>query len=145
MSATTTLRQAAPDSGEAELQVRPKVGSRSRPSSKTGRGPGPLARPARVVRAPRLRSAPSMPVHGCAVQSLGHAMELAGCPAEDVSASLRLTRVQAGVRLTERGIAVVLVTGLMIVLAAVTVVGLTAVRVTGDRAQPLPASYAAQP
>ena len=36
-------------------------------------------------------------------------------------------------RLTERGIAVVLVARLLIVTAALTVVGLTALRVTGER------------
>nr|WP_294695114.1 hypothetical protein [uncultured Friedmanniella sp.] len=35
--------------------------------------------------------------------------------------------------MTERGIALVLVTGLLIVTAALTVVGLTALRVTGER------------
>ena len=35
-------------------------------------------------------------------------------------------------RLTDRGVAVVLVVGLMIMVAALTVVGLTAMSVTGD-------------
>ncbi|MDN5763075.1 MAG: hypothetical protein L0H41_12260 [Microlunatus sp.] len=38
----------------------------------------------------------------------------------------------SGWRLTDRGLAVVLVTGLMIMMAALTVVGLTAVKVTGE-------------
>jgi hypothetical protein len=54
-------------------------------------------------------------------------------------------RARPGVRLTERGVAVILVAGAMIVLAALTVVTLTALRVTGDSAQPLNPSYAAQP
>jgi hypothetical protein len=48
------------------------------------------------------------------------------------------------VRLTERGIAVILTTGVIIVVAALTVVCLTALRVTGESAEPLRASYAAQ-
>jgi hypothetical protein len=39
-------------------------------------------------------------------------------------------------RLTDRGIAVVLVIGLMIMVAALAVVGLTAARVTGEGYQP---------
>ena len=38
----------------------------------------------------------------------------------------------AGWRLTDRGVAVVIVTGLMIMVAALTVIGLTALRVTSD-------------
>jgi hypothetical protein len=45
----------------------------------------------------------------------------------------RIVTGDAGWRLTERGIALVLVTGLLIVTAALTVVGLTALRVTGER------------
>jgi hypothetical protein len=52
---------------------------------------------------------------------------------------------QVHTRLTDRGIAVILVAGAMIVMAALVVVGLTAVRVTGEDAQPLPASYASLP
>ena len=39
-------------------------------------------------------------------------------------------------RLTDRGVAVVLVVGLMIMVAALTVVGLTAVQVTGSDYRP---------
>ena len=49
------------------------------------------------------------------------------------------------VRLTDRGIAVILVAGAMIVLAAATVIALTAVRVTGESYQPASFSQAAQP
>jgi hypothetical protein len=48
-------------------------------------------------------------------------------------------------RLTDRGIAVVLVAGVMIVVAAMTVVGLTALRVTSDDYQPRPSSQMSQP
>jgi hypothetical protein len=51
---------------------------------------------------------------------------------------------RAVTRLTDRGIAVVLVAGAMIVVAAVTVIALTALRVTGDNAQPLSSSHAVQ-
>jgi hypothetical protein len=49
----------------------------------------------------------------------------------------------AQVRLTDRGIAVILTTGVMIVVAALTVLCLTALRVTGQSVEPL-AAYAAQ-
>jgi hypothetical protein len=48
-------------------------------------------------------------------------------------------------RLTDRGIALVLVTGLLIVTAALAVVGLTAVRVTGERYSGVGHSLLAQP
>jgi hypothetical protein len=48
-------------------------------------------------------------------------------------------------RLTDRGIALVLVTGLLIVTAALAVVGLTAVRVTGERYSDPGHSVLAQP
>jgi hypothetical protein len=48
-------------------------------------------------------------------------------------------------RLTERGIALVLVTGLLIVTAALTVIGLTALRVTGERYAGLGQTVLVQP
>jgi Tfp pilus assembly protein PilX len=48
-------------------------------------------------------------------------------------------------RLTDRGIALVLVTGLLIVTAALAVMGLTAARVTGERYSGVGHSVLAQP
>jgi hypothetical protein len=48
-------------------------------------------------------------------------------------------------RLTDRGIALVLVTGLLIITAALAVVGLTAFRVTGERFSSVGHSLLAQP
>ena len=48
------------------------------------------------------------------------------------SAMVRQCSEQSSWRLTDRGVAVVIVTGLMIMVAALTVVGLTAMRVTSD-------------
>jgi hypothetical protein len=48
-------------------------------------------------------------------------------------------------RLTDRGIALVLVTGLLIITAALAVVSLTAIRVTGDRYTDVGHSVLAQP
>jgi len=53
-----------------------------------------------------------------------------GC---SVSAPSPVVPRTSGWRLTDRGIALVLVTGLQIVTAALAVVTLTAIRVTGDR------------
>ncbi|HET9647416.1 MAG TPA: hypothetical protein VFP34_04195 [Microlunatus sp.] len=51
----------------------------------------------------------------------------------------------AGWRLTERGIAVVVVTAAMLAVAAIAVVVPTALRVTGDNYQPLHTSQLVQP
>lgn len=81
-----------------------------------GRGSGPQARPARpLTGAPARRPAVPRP-QSCSVEAPGRVVPGTGAW-----------------RLTERGIALVLVTALLIVTAALTVVGLTALRVTGDR------------
>lgn len=85
----------------------------ARPGRRSGRGTGPQARPARPVTGGTRVLRPQ----ACAVEA----------PAPRPAAG------GAGWRLTERGIALVLVTGLLIVTAALTVVGLTALRVTGER------------
>ena len=82
-----------------------------RPGRRDGRGSGPQTRPSRPVRLPRNLSR-------------SHARScVAAAPA--LSSPTRW-------RLTDRGIAVILVVSLMIVIAALAVVGLTALRVTGD-------------
>jgi hypothetical protein len=96
-----------------------------RPGRGTGRQTRPQARPARPVAAPQL-----------AVPQLTRASSPSGCRVERPSAgtatSAKATSASAGWRLTERGIALVLATGLAIAAAAVVVVTLTALRVTGD-------------
>lgn len=74
---------------------------------------GPGAKPQRGVGAPSLRSVSTLRPRGCAV----------AVTAPPVAA--------ASWRLTDRGLALVLVLLSMIIVAAVAVVGLTALRVTG--------------
>ena len=88
----------------------------ARPGRRTGRGTGPQARPARGVPAAPLSRSRALRSQACTVE-----------------APTPLAAPSGGWRLTERGIALVLVTGLLIVTAALTVVGLTALRVTGER------------
>ena len=76
----------------------------------SGRRNGPWARPTRAVPAPTLAKHPRSTVHACRLEG---------------TAAARL-----GWRLTDRGIAVIIVVGLMIVTAALSVVGLSAIRVT---------------
>ena len=90
----------------------------SRPRRRTGRGTGPVARPARPLPSSLLSPAPGLRPQSCRV-------------APPVVAPLEVGRPSSW-RLTERGIALVLVTGLLIVTAALAVVGLTAMRVTGE-------------
>lgn len=91
--------------------ARPSAPSRTRPR-RSGPGVGPSARPAAPVAAPSLS-----PVRTPRPQS---------CQADAAPVPPRSWR------LTERGVALVLVTAVLIVTAAVAVVGLTALRVTGD-------------
>ena len=95
--------------------TRPAAPTRApgRPGRRAGRGTGPQARPARPLSGGTRVLRPQ----GCTVDA----------PAP------RAVTAGSGWRLTERGIALVLVTGLLIVTAALTVVGLTALRVTGER------------
>ena len=138
MSATTALRPAVSTATRSEQRTeglepqpgRSRDGSKVRPGWTSGRGAGPLARPARRVDPPRLRSTRGLSARSCTAET---------------AVGRQPSYAQSVVRLTDRGIAVILVTGVMIVWAAATVVGLTALRVTGDGAQPLPAPYAAQP
>jgi hypothetical protein len=99
---TATITRATPDS----RHVSPDVRRPARPGSARG----PLARPARTVPAPRSYPGRRTDVRSCRVET---------------------ARAGAEWRLTDRGIAVVLVLALMITVAAVVVVGLTAWQVTG--------------
>lgn len=87
-----------------------------RTGRRTGRGTGPQARPARTVPGTPLGRPRVLRPQACTVE-----------------APVPLAPAGGAWRLTERGIALVLVTGLLIVTAALTVVGLTALRVTGER------------
>ena len=88
-----------------------------RPRRRTGRGTGPEARPARRLDAPPVIRSRGTSSQGCSVTA----------PAPSAQ-----RHQKAEWRLTDRGIALVLVTGLLIAAAALTVVGLTAIRVTGE-------------
>ena len=110
MSVITSEETAAPEF----LRTAAAPGTRQRPR-RAGRGSGrvarPQARPPRPVVAPDLAfDAPAI-AHGCEVAR---------------SAEPKTWR------LTERGIALIIAAGMAIAAAALVVVGLTAMRVTGD-------------
>jgi hypothetical protein len=100
-----------------------------RPRRRTGPGTGPEARPFRPVPSPTFARGTGVRPQSCTVA--------APAPALAGQASRW--------RLTERGIALVVVTGLLIVTAALAVVGLTALRVTGERYTAAGHSVLAQP
>jgi hypothetical protein len=83
---------------------RGRAGSSSRP----GRGVRPQSRPIRGVEVPAASISRRASAHACVAEATA----------------------AAPVRLTERGIAVILVTGLLLLVTAATVIGLTAFRVT---------------
>ena len=126
---STTTRRGTGLVGGPVRQGRP---TRVRPARRSGRSLAPRARPGSFAPAPALVPSTRGRARSCSVEA----------PAAEVVADLA---PEVHTRLTDRGIAVILVTGAMIVMAALVVVGLTAVRVTGDNAEPLPASYASQP
>lgn len=90
---------------------------RRRPARGSGRGAGPILRPV-SSRRPRLSLQKPM-AHACQLPA-----------PEPATASVEAVP-HVGWQLTDRGVAVVLVVGLMIMVAAMTVVGLTALKVTG--------------
>ena len=97
---------------------------------------------------PGRRSGPRSPATDSAGEGVGRLRArrpARACSPEPATAASSLPHGSgARVRLTERGIAVILTTGVMIVVAALTVLCLTALRVTGESAEPFKASYAAQ-
>lgn len=103
----------APASRQLVAPIAPRLRPKRRSAHGTGRALGPVSRPVRAAPAPRL--AP------------GARTRSRSCTAE--AAPVRW-------RITDRGIAVVLVAGLMIVAAAAVVVTMTALRVTGEYYQP---------
>jgi hypothetical protein len=131
MSATTIdLAPTEPhgESGESRRQSARSTGTApaTRPGRGSARGRSPQARPGRTLPAPSIQTSSPAPVRACDAQRT----VLAARPTPW--------------RLTDRGIAVVLVTVLMIVVAAVAVIGLTAFRVTGDSYQGYGQSRSAQ-
>lgn len=108
----------APDAAAPRVpSARSSAPVRQRPR-RPGPGTGPGTRPTRVVPAPSL--APARPLRPQACRTV------AGAAAAAAPAPSRSWR------LTERGLAVVMVTAVLIVTAAVAVVGLTALRVTSE-------------
>jgi hypothetical protein len=109
---TLDAPQAATAAGSrAALRQATPTRTPGRPRRRTGRGTGPQARPAR----PLAGGTRVLRPQACTVP--------APAPAAAAGATWQLT---------ERGIALVLVTGLLIVTAALTVIGLTALQVTGE-------------
>ena len=103
MSSATIIPTRTASSGLGRPEVR-------RPVRRTASDRGPVARPDRSVAAPSLGSDRRRAMQSCRVEVAAPAVPW---------------------RLTDRGIAVVLVLAVMITVAAVTVIGLTAWRVSG--------------
>lgn len=97
--------------------VRPR--RRPRPAQGSGREVGPRLRPNQPVSRQSLSRPARSAAHACVMP-----MPAPAVPSPNAST--------AGWRLTDRGVAVVIVTGLMLMVAALTVIGLTALRVTSD-------------
>lgn len=92
-----------------------------------GRGTGPVSRSTSGVAAPQLRS-------GRKVRA-----EVSGCSPEfsrSTATAVVSESAAAGWRLTNRGIAVILIAGAVLVAAAITVIAATAVTVTSDSYHP---------
>ncbi len=104
-----------PRHGQGRTSVPPRQQPGSRPARRAGRSVSPQSRPVKLVPPPV--PAAARPV---------------------ISPTIRSCTVAEGTRwrLTDRGIAVIMVVGAMIIAAAVMVVAMTAVRVTSDTYQP---------
>lgn len=109
----TTLRRSAARPGR---DLRPQ-----RPNRGSARSVQPITRPLAGVPAPEVRT---RRLHDATTRSCGVARPYAGAVAP--------ARARSGWRLTDRGIAVVLVVGAVLLAAAVTVIAATAVTVTSD-------------
>jgi hypothetical protein len=122
MNVTTLEAPVAPTRRAPQPTVRtsaPSTAPTRRPR-RVGRGAGPESRPPRPLGVPRGVGPSSTRPQSCTVSAPSRAEPAPG----------------SRWRLTERGIALVLVTGLLIVAASLAVIGLTALRVTGDLYQP---------
>lgn len=97
----------------------PRPVRRRRPARGSGRSAGPILRPAPTSPTPAALRTPTVRARACRP------------PSPEVAVVPAATDPDLGWRLTDRGVALVLLVGLMIMVAALTVVGLTALRVTG--------------
>ena len=129
MNVSTLEAPTASAATAPRLTARVATPTRTRRRPGVGRGTGPEARPPRPL-------GPAAPVRPLGSRSQSCAVE-----APTVVQPARAARW----RLTERGIALVLVAGLLIVTASLTVVGLTALRVTSDSYQSAGLTVLAQP
>ena len=102
---------------------RPVRGRRLRPSRGSGRGGRPVTRSLTGSGAPTLQ------------RSAATTAEVRGCQSAPVRRTVA-TAESAGWRLTNRGIAVVLITGAVLVAAAIMVITATALTVTSDDYRP---------
>lgn len=96
--------------------------SRAGSLARSGRGLRPQSRPIRCVEAPSAAMSRSRAPRACVAE----------------------TAAAAPVRLTERGVALILLTGLLLLVTAATVIGLTAFRVTGPEYRSYGQSQVAQ-
>lgn len=103
--------------GTVAQPSRPLRPAPPRPGRRSGRTGGPVGRPGSGVRAPELRRSAGVVAAACAA---------------DVHPSAQPRRVHSRVSLTDRGIAVILVAGVMVAVAALTVISATASHVTSD-------------
>lgn len=115
--ASGRLRQRSTESLAGPVRQRP--GRQQRPGRGSGRAGGPHTRPANGVAPPRLRTDTAVGARACVA-------------------------APAPVRLTDRGIAVIMVAGMMLVVAALVVIGATAARVTSENYRPTVQSQVAQ-
>lgn len=111
------MTQLVVDRPIARSVVRPR--RRTRPTQGSGREVGPRLRPDQPIPTHSVGRSASSAAHACVMPM----------PAPVATAG---SSRQASWHLTDRGVAVVIVTGLMLMVAALTVIGLTALRVTGD-------------
>lgn len=107
------------ETADAASRIAAAPGTRTRPRRPgwgSGRAARPHARPPRPVAGPELALGAPAQAHGCEVPR---------------PVAARLVEATSW-RLTERGVALIMAVGLAIATAALAVVGLTAMRVTGD-------------
>lgn len=114
-----------PEAYRDDVMPKPTRPLRRSPGGRgSGRASAPTLRPSHICPSPSARSSTVSSVRSCVVP--------VPVPAGAVSVGGSVTSW----RLTERGVGVVLVIGLMIMVAALTVIALTAVTVTGEGYRP---------
>lgn len=112
-----TVADRAATSAPRRTSSNPRRTAPVRPGRRSGRSAAPQARPGRSIPSPTLRGDVSARARSCTVTP---------------AATMTTSRCQ----LTDRGIAAILVVTAMIVVAAVAVIGLTVVRVSGPDYHP---------